>query len=244
MATVGQWQGEVKPFWGSHVAVANTVADQLFWIPDGADEVDAAGCVVAQVGYNAASRVAMEPDDWVVVYGDGLIGQSAAQAARARGARVILVGHRPERLSLAVEYSADAAVNSHDRDVVAFVRDHAGAETVTAILDSVQREEAQREYMPLLERGRGQIVYTGFSPGEAWASMALLQQQELTTHFVSGWDRQRMEATLDLMATGRMHLRPLITHHVPAARGPDMYRMILERSEPFLGICLDWTGEA
>ena len=65
--------------------------------------MDAAGAVVAQVGYNAASRVAMQPGDWVVVYGDGIIGQSAAQAARARGARVILVGHRAERVALAAQ---------------------------------------------------------------------------------------------------------------------------------------------
>lgn len=244
MATIGQWQGDVKPHWGSHAAVANTVADQLFWIPDGTDEVDAAGTVVAQVGYNAASRVAMGPEDWIVVYGDGLIGQSAAQSARARGARAILVGHRPERLELGLEYSADAVVNSHDRDVVAFVRDHTGQDTVTAVLDSVQQEAVQPEYMPLLERGRGQIVYTGFTPAETWASMAILQQHELTTHFVSGWNRQRMEATLALMAEGLIRLRPLVTHLVPAARGPEMYSMILGKSEPFLGICLDWTGDA
>ena len=44
------------------------------------------------------------------------------------------------------------------------------------------------------------------------------------------------------MAEGKMRLRPLVTHHVPFDRGDEMYRMILAKSEPFLGITLDWTG--
>jgi 2-desacetyl-2-hydroxyethyl bacteriochlorophyllide A dehydrogenase len=241
MATVGRWEGEVVPFWGSHAAVANTVAGELYWIPDGADEIDASGAVVAQVGYNAASRVVMEPGDWGVVYGDGLVGQSAAQAAQARGVNVILVGHRPERLELARQYSAEIAVNSHAENVVEAVREHAG-DFVTFVIDTVQQEATQQEYVPLLEHGKGQIVYSGFTPAETWASMALLQKRELTTHYVSGWTRERMDATLALMAEGQLRLLPLITHQVSAvARGADMYRMILTKGEPFLGITLDWT---
>ena len=94
MATVGTWDGPVKPTWGCHVAVGNTRAAELYELPAGTDEVDAAGAVVAQVGYNAAYRAVLTEGDWVLVYGDGLIGQCAAQAARSRGARVILAGHR------------------------------------------------------------------------------------------------------------------------------------------------------
>jgi threonine dehydrogenase-like Zn-dependent dehydrogenase len=73
--------------------------------------------------------------------------------------------------------------------------------------------------------------------------MALLQQRELTTHFVSGCTRDRMEATLALMAAGQMRIGPLITHLVSYARGPEMYRMILDKNEPFLGITLDWRSD-
>jgi threonine dehydrogenase-like Zn-dependent dehydrogenase len=176
-----------------------------------------------------------------VVYGDGLIGQCAAQAAQARGANVILVGHRPERVELARQYSADVALNNREVNVVEAVREHAG-DFVTFVIDTVQQEAAQQEYSPLLEHGRGQIVYSGFTPTETWASMADLQKRELTTHYVSGWNRARMDATLALMAEGQMRLLPLIMHQVDAvSRGADMYRMILEKSEPFVGITLDWT---
>jgi len=33
MATNGRWPGAVQPFWGSHLALANTPVDQLFRLP-------------------------------------------------------------------------------------------------------------------------------------------------------------------------------------------------------------------
>jgi threonine dehydrogenase-like Zn-dependent dehydrogenase len=154
---------------------------------------------------------------------------------------VILVGHRPERLTLAAAHSADIVINNHIENVVEVVHAHTGGQPVTAILDSVQTEAAQHEYMPLLERGRGQIVYCGFTPGTTWADMGVLQQRELTTHFISGWTRPRMESTLALMAAGKLTLKPLITHLSSYKNGPEMYRMNASKSQHFLGITLDWT---
>ena len=241
VATRSNWIGPVNAQSGSHAALGNTPASELYVLPEGTDLIDASGTVVAQVGYNAASRVVMTPGDWVVVYGDGLIGQCAAQAARARGARVILVGHRAERLRLAAEHSADAVINNYEQPVVDTVRQLTGQEFVTAILDSVQAVPAQEEYMPLLERCIGQIVYCGFTPGTTWADMGYLQRREVTTHFISGWTRERMDSTLALFASGQMRLRPLITHQVPYTQGPAMYALNRTKETAFLGLTLDWT---
>jgi NADPH:quinone reductase-like Zn-dependent oxidoreductase len=134
-----------------------------------------------------------------------------------------------------------AIINNHTANVVEVVHAHTGDQPVTAVLDSVQSEAAQREYMPQLERGRGQIVYCGFTPGKTWADMGALQQRELTTHLISGWTRPRMESTLALMAAGKMSLKPLITHLSSYKNGPEMYRMNASKSQHFLGITLDWT---
>ena len=230
----------MTPFSGSHIAVANAPTDALYRIPEGTSQVDASAAVVAQVGYNAANRLVMKPDDWVVVYGDGIVGQCAAQASRARGARVIMIGHRAERLDLARQHSAEAVINNKQEDVVQVVHACTDRMPITGVLDTVQTEESQREYIMLLKRGRGQIVYSGFTPGKSWADMGLLQQMELTTHFVSGWSRERLEATMNLMAEGRIRIEPLVTHLVPYWRGPEIYRMIRDRSEPFLGVTFDW----
>lgn len=241
-ATTGEWLGATAPFWGAHLSLANSSAREVYRLPNGIHPIDAAAAVIAQVGYNAASRLTLQHDDWVAVYGDGLIGQFAAQAARARGARVVLVGHRDERLEAGARWSADAVVNNHDAEAAAVVRQITSQQHVAAVLDSVQQERAQVEYMPLLEHGKGQIVYCGFTPGTVWADMAQLQQQEVTAHFVSGWNRTRLDATLALLAERRLQLRPIVTHHVPFSQAPAMYAMINAKTEPFLGIVLDWSN--
>jgi 2-desacetyl-2-hydroxyethyl bacteriochlorophyllide A dehydrogenase len=241
-ATIGRWQGTVAPAWGAHLAAGNTSASELYRIPAGVTDTDASAAVVAQVGYNAASRLTLAPGDWVMVYGDGIIGQCAAQAARARGARVILVGHRQERLDLARRHSADHAVDNRAGPVADVARTLTGGRPVAGVLDTVQTESAQREYLPLLAHGQGQVVYCGFTPGKAWADMGLLQQRELTTHFVSGWTRPRMEATLALLAERKLRLEPLVTHAPSFQQAPAMYALVLGRSAPFLGITLNWEG--
>lgn len=240
VATWGRWEGPVGSMWGSHVAVANTPADELYALPNGVDPLDAAGFVVAQVGYNAASRPTLSPGDWVVVYGDGIIGQCAAQAARARGARVAMIGHRDERLARARSVGIEVTVNRKREPAVEAVRAAIGQPTVTAVLDSIQGEEPQAEFVELLESRKGQIVYCGFTSGTVWADMAVLQQRELTAHFVCGWSRERLEATLGLMASGQMNLQALVTHDVPYVEAPAMWEMIAAKGEPFLGIALRW----
>jgi bacteriochlorophyllide a dehydrogenase len=243
VATRSEWPAPLFAQSGAHAGLGNTPVSELYRVPNSVSDVDAAGTVVAQVGYNAAQRPQIDRGDWAVVYGDGLIGQCAAQAMRARGAQVIVVGHRDDRLALAAQYSADAVVNSHNGAVVDEIRRHTGSQQVAVVLDSVQTENAQREYLPLLARARGQIVYCGFTPGTVWADMALLQQHELTAHFVSGWTRPRMEATLALMEQGHLRVQPLITHLVPYSDGAAMYRLITTKSSSFLGITLDWTSK-
>jgi 2-desacetyl-2-hydroxyethyl bacteriochlorophyllide A dehydrogenase len=242
-AMTGTWSNpDVARAFGGHIEIANVPIEFAYHLSDQVDDVDASNAVVAQVGYNAAHRAACNTGDWVVAYGDGLVGQCAAQAARAKGARAIVVGHRTQRLQLALQYSADAVINSTMEDVVIAVRKIVGAQAVPIVLDSVQTPESQKQYIDLLESGRGQIVYNGFTPSAQWADMGLLQQRELTTHFVSGWTRSRMEATLELMASRKIRIRPLITHLVPWSQGPDMYRMILQKGAPFVGVTLDWSG--
>jgi 3-hydroxyethyl bacteriochlorophyllide a dehydrogenase len=239
-ATKSVLAGKPAAMWGAHIAAANSSALDVYRLPEGVGDVEAAAAVVAQVGYNAASRVSLETGQFVVVLGDGVIGQLAAQAARSRGARVVLVGHREDRMALAAVHSADHVVDGRADDLLELVRACVSANTVAAVIDTVQSGAAEMWYLNLLEPGSGQVVYSGFTPGTAWADMGLLQQREITAHFVSGWTRPRMEATLGLLANGQLRVGPLVTHHVPAQEAPEMYAMIRRKTEPCLAVALDW----
>jgi 2-desacetyl-2-hydroxyethyl bacteriochlorophyllide A dehydrogenase len=240
IATSGQWSGPVVSYWGAHLATANTRKEEIYKLPERIGDADAAGVVVAQVGFNAASRIQLAGGDWIVVYGDGMIGHCASQAAKARGAKTIMVGHRNERLALAKLHSADHVINSHEGDVAEWVKRITGGQWVTAVLDTVQNEKVQREYVPLLKTGEGQIVYCGHSSRTSWADMPLLQLHALTCYYVSDWTPPRLKSTIRLMAEGGLSLEGLVTHRGKAGDAPIFYKMLQENKEPFLGILIDW----
>ena len=241
-ATRSSSAGDLGLVSGSHAALSNSPAAELFRLRPEIPDADAAACVTGQVGYNAASRIVGDVGDWVVVFGDGIIGQLASQAARARGFRTVLVGRRADRMSIAERHSADSVLDSRTPGLAEAVMRLTDGAAITAVIDTIQTEAAQAQYIELLEAPGGQVVYSGHSPGRAWADMSLLQQREVTAHFVSGWRRDRIEATLEQFASGGMSFSALVTHVVPAERAPEIYQDILTGADGYMGIVLDWRA--
>lgn len=245
-ATTGIWTGDVSPAWGAHLQLANSSVREVHRLPPSVPDENAAGAVTAQVGWNAASRLHLSEGEWAVVYGDGLIGQCAAQSVRARGGKAVLVGRNETRLAIASAHSADKVVNSREGRVSEQIRETIGDGELSGVIDTLQAEEVLHDCVTLFGHFRsspGQIVYAGFTPGKCWADMSVLQRHELTCHFVSGWNRRRIAETLQLMENGKINLSPLLTHRAHYRRAPDMYDMILQKHSPFLGITLDWREE-
>jgi 3-hydroxyethyl bacteriochlorophyllide a dehydrogenase len=192
------------PHWGAHLAVAPSPRDEVF-DAEGVDPVAASLFVSAQVGVNAASRITAAPGSRVMVIGDGIIGSSGALAAVARGYDVVVIGHRQWRLDALSELGIPVLDSRADADRIP------DFEAVAAI-DTVQSDESYGYYIDVLPRSTGQVVYSGHTPdtGVAWADMTRLQQRELTAHFVSGWTRDRLARTLQLMREGALPVERLV----------------------------------
>jgi 3-hydroxyethyl bacteriochlorophyllide a dehydrogenase len=45
---------------------------------------------------------------------------------------------------------------------------------------------------------------------------------------------------MELLAEGHMQTLPLITHHFPVDQAADAWRLIESKSEPVMGVILDW----
>ena len=195
---------EVAPHWGAHLAVAASPRDEVF-DAEGVDPVAASLFVSAQVGVNAASRIAAPPGARVMVIGDGIIGSSGALAAVARGFDVMVIGRRQWRLDALAELGIPVLDARTDADRIP---DFAAS----AAIDTVQSDESFGYYIDVLPRTTGEVVFSGHTPdtGAAWADMTTLQQRELTAHFVSGWTRERLTRTLQLMREGALPVERLV----------------------------------
>jgi 3-hydroxyethyl bacteriochlorophyllide a dehydrogenase len=223
--------------WGAHAGLGVSRATDVY-DATGIDLHRAAFLVVAQVGVNAAARITLAGGP-VTVYGDGVIGTSAALAARHRGFDVTVVGRHPERLDVLAQLGLGIRLGTDPAAA-------AGREPV-AVIDTVHNDEAFAEYVAALPRRTGQIVYSGHSPDNvtAWADMAQLQQRELTAHFVSGWTDERLSRTLALMRSDVLPMEQLVGRvaATPAAVA-DLMTDVAHGRVSSVAALIDWTDSS
>jgi propanol-preferring alcohol dehydrogenase len=114
-----------------HVVVP---ASALVGVPDGLSLTEAAPlCCGATTALHAAGVAGLGLGDTAVVYGCGGVGLALVQVLRLSGVRVVAVSRSAEKLRLAIELGADAAVDAGAGPVGEQIRDltrGAGADAV------------------------------------------------------------------------------------------------------------------
>jgi 2-desacetyl-2-hydroxyethyl bacteriochlorophyllide A dehydrogenase len=225
---------------GGHMAAGPCDANEVFALPEGLDPVAYSGLVLTQVGYNSGTRPAVQPGTRAMVVGDGMVGQWAAQTLQNRGAKVLLCGRRPNRLALFEAREGDLALNGHDADWFARALEWAGG-AFEIVVDTVGNEVNFDLNLKLIAHlaHDSHWVTTGHEGFKAWMDLKQFIYHETTVHTPCGWTRQRLEATLGLIAAGKLKTLPLITDHLPAAEAREAWRRISENKQT-LGVILDW----
>ncbi|MFP4562761.1 MAG: zinc-binding dehydrogenase, partial [Spirochaetia bacterium] len=203
---------------------------------------EAACLLLAQVGYNGAFKPAVGPGDTAVVIGDGLVGQYAAQVLKFRGARTIISGLSPERLSLAERYSADEVYDNRNFDFTEHMgREYPGG--VDIVLDTASMMKTVREGAEMLKR-HGQLVLNGYyPPGDSCIDWHWLRRKELTLYCADSRSDERLQGTMELMERKALRAGELVTHDFLPEEAPKAYAMLLEDRQDFLGMLIKWAEE-
>ncbi len=202
----------------------------------------------------------------VVVIGLGLLGQLTVQLLKANGCRVFGIDLEAAKVDLACARGADAgAVAGEDtkRSVIDWSRGRgADAVIVTAATPSNQPVELAGEILRL----KGRVVAVGLVgldiPRKTYYERELTlkismsygpgrydPEYEERGHdypfsYVRWTEGRNIEAFLDLIASGRVDVQPLITHRFPIEEGERAYQLIAGQvKELYLGIVLQYdTG--
>lgn len=225
---------------GGHISPAVTHYSQVWKLPVGLDPIAASGLVLTQVGYNVGMCAPVKSGDAAVVIGDGMVGHWSAQTLQQRGARVLLAGRHDERLALFVPRPEDRVVNARSpQDLLEAARDWAGRDQIQVVADTVGSIATVEGLYPVMRRF-SHIVSAGFYGSEGRIDIQKMRNREMTLHAPAGWTKERMDATLDLLARGGLRTTHLITHRFPASECAAAFELILSRREPVLGVILDW----
>lgn len=236
-ATIGLVEG-MHHSYGGQVSPSVCPREQVWKLPPGDDPLAYAGMVLAQVGYNCGTRPHVDVGDLALVFGDGMVGLWTAQTLAWRGAEVILVGKHDYRLQLFAHRPFRHAVNIRHTDWKEFLRARFTDKLQVAV-DTVGRTDLLESVVPFMRRF-GHLVSAGFyGPADRFA-LQPPRYGELTIDLVSGWRRDRMDETLRMIAGGYLETLPLITHHFPVAEAAGAWKLIASKTEPVLGVILDW----
>jgi predicted dehydrogenase len=85
------------------------------------------------------------------------------------------------------------------------------------------------------------LVSRSYGPGR-YDSTYEEQGQDYPYGFVRWTEGRNLEAFIELLASQKLDLRPLITHRFPVEHAPDAYELITRKSgEPFLGVLLTYA---
>jgi len=233
-------EGWLGSWWGGHVGLHVAHCRDVIVLPEAVSMREASSLLLAQVGYNGATKPRISPGDVAVVIGAGLVGQYAGQVLRSRGAHVIACDLRAARLALAAAHSVDEVFDSSSGDLAAFIAARY-PDGVDVVVETASSNRTVRMAAGLLKRG-GQLVLNGYyPPGESTLDWHWFRRKELTLYFPDSRTRERLEATLRLIESGHVKVEEMVTHEFPVSRAAEAYDLLLDPTAESLGIVIDWT---
>lgn len=228
--------------YGGHVSPSVCDQRSVMPLPRGLDPVAFSGLMLTQVGYNCGTRSPIAKGQVAVVLGDGLVGQWAGQTLARQGARVVMIGRHEDRLAKFRPHGM--ALRGGEGCGAPEVRG-LGLGPVQVLVETTGDWAVFEAYRPLMAHG-GRMVVAGFYPATREADMRVHLQnfrvREIGFDLVSGGTAERLARTMEWIADGRLDTLGLVTHRFPVEDAAKAWRLIQAKSEPVLGVVLDWPA--
>jgi alcohol dehydrogenase len=197
-----------------YVLVPNAQAN-LAKIPNGLSDEEVLMCPdIMSTGFAGVEQANVKIGDAVVVFAQGPIGLCATAGAKLSGASLIIgVDRIASRLDMARKMGADVVINSAEQDVVAEVRRLTGGGADVAI--EALGQQATFESALRCIRPGGTLsslgVYSSHLQVPLDAFAAGLGDHKIVTSLCPG-GKERMRRLMNIVASGRVSTRPLLTH--------------------------------
>ena len=249
---------------GKHAEVVSVPLNLCARVPDPVPDEDAAFTVLGAIALQGIRLVQPTLGETVVVTGLGLIGLVAVQLLRAHGCRVLGLDFDADKLALARSFGAEVVDLSAGQDPVAAAQTFSRGRGVDAVIIAASTKSNEPVHQAaLMCRKRGRIVLVGVTGLEL--SRADFYEKELSFQvscsygpgrydpsyeeqgndypvgFVRWTEQRNLEAVLDMMADGRLDVKPLISHRFALEKAEEAYALV-GGAGPSLGILLQYPG--
>jgi len=224
-----------------YVLIPDAMAN-LAPVPDGLTDEQVLMCPdIMSTGIGGAESGGIRLGDTVVVYAQGPIGLCATLGARLRGAtRIIAVDSVPSRLAMARTLGADHVINFRETDPISAVLDLTHGQGADVAIEALGTPETFENCLRSLRPG-GTLsslgVYSGKLTLPLDAFAAGLGDHRIVTTLCPG-GKERMRRLMNVLASGRADLRPLVTHRFPLDRIVEAYELFASQRNGVLKIAI------
>ncbi|MEP0804112.1 MAG: Gfo/Idh/MocA family oxidoreductase [Chloroflexota bacterium] len=230
-------------------------------IPKTVDFESAAFTTLGAIAMHGFRLAEPQIGESVAVIGMGLLGLLTAQIAAAAGCRVLGIDIDPARIKLASSLGLEAVLREQAVDSAQTFTSNRGFDAVLICADTKSNDPV--ELAGVIARDRARVVATGavgltfprkvyyekeisfinsrsYGPGRYDPSY-----EENGVDYPIGYVRwtegRNFESVLDLMADGKLQVKPLITHRFPIEQAAQAYDIITgKKKENFLGVLLTY----
>lgn len=202
----------------SEYAVLPEIA--LTHVDDGISDSEAACLQSLSDSVAAVETAGVRIGDSVAIFGQGSMGLECMQIARVSGAgRIIAVDVRPEACLMARDLGADHVINASHRDPVAAIKDLTDGNGADVVFECAGGSPKQglagvQSLMQAIDavRSGGSIVGVSFFGAPVSLPIDLLRERSIRYVFPDISTLQHLEHTVRLVSSGRVRLKPAITH--------------------------------
>ena len=170
---------------------------------------------IMSTGFSGAERGGVKIGDSVAVYAQGPIGLCATAGAKLSGAiTIITVDGVLERLAMSRSLGADDTVNFHETDPVAEIMRLTDGRGVDVAIEALGTQSTFESALRVLRPG-GTLSSLGVYSSDLTIPLgpfgAGLSDLSIVTTLCPG-GKERMRRLMSTISTGRVDLRPLVTH--------------------------------
>lgn len=249
---------------GKHAEVVSVPINLCAKVPDSVSDEEASFTVLGAIALQGIRLVQPTLGETVVVTGLGLIGLVTVQLLRAHGCRVLGLDFDKDKLILASQFGAEVVDLAAGQDPVKVAELYSRGRGVDAVIVTAATKSSEPMHQAaLMCRKRGRIVLVGvtglelsrddffkkeltfqvsasYGPGRYDPNYEE-KGQDYPVGFVRWTEQRNFEAVLDMMADGRLNVKPLISHHFDIAEAEKAYELV-GGAGPSLGILLRYSG--
>ena len=249
---------------GNHAEVVRVPKNLCVKIPDNVDDESASFTVLGAIGLQGIRLIKPTMGECFVVTGLGLIGLLCVQMLRANGCRVLGIDFDSKKCDIAQKFGAETVDLSKGEDPVIIAQGFSRGRGVDGVLitAATQSDEVMHQSAEMC-RKRGRIVLVGvvglnlrrddffqkeitfqvsasYGPGR-YDSFYEEEGNDYPVGFVRWTEQRNFEAVLDMMSSGALDVKSVITHRYDIENAIEAYTLL--DGPDALGIVLNYSNK-